>query len=67
MARTVRGMRQAGERQAGNETGELANEGADELEKTVCRWDVTDQWLVVTGFVLVALSFVLELAAYLMA
>ena len=60
-------MRQAGERQAGNEIGELANKGADELEKTVCRWDVTDQWLVVTGFVLVALSFVLELAAYLMA
>jgi hypothetical protein len=59
-------MRQAGERQAGNEIGELANKGADELEKTVSRWDVTER-LVVTGFVLVALSFVLELAAYLMA
>jgi hypothetical protein len=65
--RTVRGMRQAGERQKGTETGNLANEGADELEKTVSRWDETDQWLVVTGFVVLALSFFLKLAAYLMA
>jgi hypothetical protein len=59
-------MRDAGERQKGTETGNLANEGAVELEKTVSRWDVTDQRLVVTGFVILALSFVLKLAAYLM-
>jgi hypothetical protein len=40
-------------------TGDLANEGAETLEKTVSRWDDIDQWLVVTGFLVLALSFVL--------
>jgi hypothetical protein len=64
--RTVKGMRDAGKRQAGTETGNLANEGAEELEKTVSRWDQTDQRLVVTGFLVLALSFALKLAAHLM-
>jgi hypothetical protein len=62
--RAVRELRQLGQRQGGDAPmGELARKGADVLERTVSRWDATDERLVVIGMVGLTFSFVLKLVA----
>jgi hypothetical protein len=64
--RAVQNLRSVGDQNPGTKVGELAEKGAETLERTVSRWDERDQWFVVIGLVGLALSFLLKLIAYAM-
>lgn len=61
--RAVRRLRQVSESRPGSKLSVLAERGADTLEVTVARWDARDQWMATIGVVGIALSFLLKLAA----
>ena len=65
--RGVRDLRAIGERKVGTRTGELAERGAATFQETIARWDARDQWFVVIGITGVAVSFLLKLAAVVVA
>jgi hypothetical protein len=62
--RAVRNLRSVGQTKPGTKVGELADKGAETLERTVSRWDERDQWFVVIGLAGLALSFLLKLIAF---
>jgi hypothetical protein len=61
--RTVREVRDLATRRTATRIGELAEKGAEVLEKTVSRWDAADERLVVIGLFGLTGSFLLKLIA----
>jgi len=56
-------LRADAKQSASNKAKELAEKGADVFERTVTRWDKSDQRLVVIGLVGLASSFLVKLVA----
>ena len=56
-------LRAVAKQSASNKTKELAEKGADVFERTVTRWDESDQRLVVIGLLGLAGSFLVKLVA----
>ena len=62
--RVTHDLRADAKQAASDKAKELAEKGADVFERTVSRWDESDQRLVVTGLIGLAGSFLLKLIAF---